>query len=209
MKLSSKIAFAALAVSISSLASAQSYVGGSLGQSNTFFNGEFNSTTAGESNSKDKTKTAYKLFGGYNINKYFAVEGGYMDLGSPTAKTDWVGGFARSKQNETAWFAAAKGTLPINEKFNFFGKLGMSANRVESTVTGLGVVNRSASKTRGSLLYGIGAEYNVTKQIGLRFEFENLGRFGNAITNDGNGDPQSGTGRTDTIMWSLGAAYKF
>lgn len=61
----------------------------------------------------------------------------------------------------------------------------------------------SDSNNRSRVLYGVGAEYNVTKQIGIRLEYEDFGTFGSQIT------PTTGTGRTNTSMWSAGMAYKF
>ena len=176
------------------------YVGGSLGQSMTSFDSEFSS--GGTSYSQEKTKMAYKGFVGYSINQYLAVEGGYANFGKPKAKVSGTGWSGENSQEESAWFAAAKGTLPINEQFNLFAKLGVTYNKVTSKWNAMNDSN-STSKSRAEMLYGVGAEYNLTKQVGIRLEYEDFGKFGDQFTNDG------GTGRTKTSMWSLGAAYKF
>ena len=190
----------------SSLAYAQVYVGGSIGQSMTKFDNEFRNYDPAVAESSEKTKTAYKVFVGYNVNQYFAVEGGYADLGKPTYKYTESTGTGKSTQKESAWFVAAKGTLPINEQFNVFGKLGLTYNKVKGSWNdsyGQPDSNVSYSNTRSSVLYGIGAEYNVTKQIGIRLEYEDFGNFGNKF------DSGDETGRTKTSMWSAGIAYKF
>lgn len=200
-----KTLLVASALTVSSVASAQVYVGGSVGQSMTSFNNEVKSTDPGDSNSEEKTKTAYKLFGGYNFNQYFAVEGGYADLGKPAVKQTWVDGSGKGTFKETAWFLAGKGTLPINEQFNVFGKLGVTFNHVKNSSSDTDGWSYSASDNRTGVLYGVGAEYNVTKQIGIRLEYEDFGKFGDKLSVDG----ESGIGRTKTSMWSIGAAYKF
>lgn len=75
--------------------------------------------------SQEKTKTAYKLFAGYNFNNSFAIEGGYADLGKPAVKSTGPTWSLQMTQKESAWFVAGKGTLPINEQFNLFSKLGL------------------------------------------------------------------------------------
>src|ERR1700690_2075964 len=45
--------------------------------SNTLLGAGFTSTTITD----DNRDTGYKLFGGYKVNKNFALEGGYFDLG--------------------------------------------------------------------------------------------------------------------------------
>ncbi|MDP2879717.1 MAG: outer membrane beta-barrel protein [Sulfuricella sp.] len=186
----------AAALSVSSLACAEAYVGGSIGQSMTKFDSS-DFTVPGITTSHEKTKTAYKLFAGYNFNPSFAIEGGYADLGKPSSKFISATETVPQTQKESAWFVAGKGTLPINEQFNLFGKLGLTQNKVSaswSDSTGSG----SGSDSRNGVLYGIGAEYNVTKQVGIRLEYEDFGQFGSTAT-----------GRTNTSAWSAGMTYKF
>ena len=40
---------------------------------------------------RDSTRTAWRLFGGYRINRWFAVEGGYVDLGNVTTRITGLG----------------------------------------------------------------------------------------------------------------------
>lgn len=185
------------------------YVGGSVGQSNTKFKtDDFSLSSPFVDESKDRSDTAWKLFAGYNYNQYLGVEVGYADLGAPKYKYTGVNGVVGSgeiKAEETSWFAAAKGTLPINDQFNVFGKLGFTRNHLKAsgdiTITApVSVsISGSESKTKASVLYGVGAQYNVTKQIGIRLEYENFGKFGN----------EEDTGRTKVDLWSAGVTYTF
>ncbi|MDR1164079.1 MAG: porin family protein [Candidatus Accumulibacter sp.] len=203
-------------------ASAQNfYFGGSLGQSNTKFDGsdysfEDPALSGLISERRDKTDNAWKLFAGYEFNKYIAVEGGHAELGSPEVRYSGSGplqglkGKARLKQS--AWFISAKGTLPIHERFNLFGKVGITHNKSSiSAKSNDAVLNayldlphkKSADKT--GLFYGVGAEYVLDKNIRFRLEYENFGRFGSRgyVLEDRE------TGRSKTDLWSLGVTLNF
>jgi OOP family OmpA-OmpF porin len=203
-----KTLLVAAALAVSSLASAQVYLGGSVGQSMAKFDSsDFQTNNPQISENSDKTKTAYKFFAGYGINSYFAVEGGYADLGEPSYSYagQVSGNTAKDSLKQSAWFVAAKGTLPINEQFNLFGKLGVTYNKVKySGYETWSNTSASTSDSRSGVLYGIGAEYKMMKQLGIRLEYEDFGKFGGQFTEDG-----EGTGRLKTSMWSVGVAHTF
>jgi OOP family OmpA-OmpF porin len=187
------------------------YVGGSLGQSSSKFkSSDYTLNIAGINESQDKTDTAYKIFAGYNILPYLAVEGGYAYLGKPAynyAGTGIYAGFTgAATAEESSWFLAAKGTYNLNEQIGLFVKAGVAFNRYQVTGnTNNAAVNAavgfpsSISKNTTEPLLGIGAEFNLIKQVSIRAEWESFGRFGN----------ENDSGRTDASMWSIGVAYKF
>lgn len=163
-------AFAVATLAVSSLAFAQTgYVGIGAGESST------------DVNSGTSRDTSYKLYAGYDFNKNWGIEGAWSDLGKPS--------FPQGDARETAWSLAGKGMLPINDRFGLFAKLGATRNKRD-----LGGDN-----SRTDLLAGVGAEYNFNRQVGLRLEYEDLGKFGD-------GDA---IGRTRANMWTLGVDYKF
>ena len=193
-------------------AAAQFYLGAGLGQSSTKFNtNDFSLGSALVSETQDKDKTSYKFFGGYDFTKNWALEGGYTNLGKPAYKYAGVGvlagGGTRAEEKESAWHLALKGTLPLSDQVGLFGKLGVSRNRVSLNVPATGIaafdalagLPFSASKTRSDALYGVGAEFSATKNIGLRLEWEKYGRFGDTTN----------TGRTKVDLWSAGLTYRF
>lgn len=134
------------------------------------------SDTDGTSDSRD---TAYKLFAGYDFNRNWAVEGGWADLGKPTWQT-------RGERRETSWFLAGKGALPINDRFDLFAKLGAAWNKVDINDT-----------RKSDLFAGVGAEYKFNKQVGLRLEYEDFGKFGD-----------DNVGRHRANMWTIGVDFK-
>ena len=73
---------------------------------------------------------------------------------------------------------AVIGTYPINPDFDIFAKLGMSANKVSLSA---GTCN-SCSKT--DVLFGVGGQYNINQQVGIRLQYESLGKATNSGTND-------------------------
>jgi OOP family OmpA-OmpF porin len=91
---------------------------------------------------------------------------------------------------------AAVGTFPMNPQFDLIGKLGFSNNSEKLTGTGgFAALNTSESKT--DLLIGVGAQYNVTSQVGIRAQYESFGKF------DSYSNPVKAS------VFSVGVAYTF
>lgn len=130
---------------------------------------------------------AWKLFGGYEINRFFAVETGYMafqDVYANVSATAPTVGTARLGLQTEAWMLAAKGTYPVSENFSLFAKLG--ANFWDQTLLTTNTTvypNNSPSKplqgtqvsesdSGSGLYYGVGASYDLGKYLTLRAEWE-------------------------------------
>ncbi|MBW6419557.1 outer membrane beta-barrel protein [Celeribacter sp. PS-C1] len=186
------------------------YLGASVGQaSSSFSRSDFSAGGAdsGVTTSYDEEDTAFKIFLGYEINEFLAIEGGYADFGSPSVNYDIYGGqtpYTTKAAVETdAWFIAAKGTYAINEKFEVFGKLGLSNNRfVENYTSSLDIPEAggpgASSSTKTDVYYGVGVQYNTASPISFVAEYENFGEFGD-----------NSTGRADVDMFSIGVVYNF
>jgi len=224
-----KIAAAVALACLSSVALAQSnqgasagwYVGGHLGQSTTDFNGT-DFPSAGASRTEDETHTAWKLLIGYNFDQNWALEGFYTDLGEPKVKYSGLPhpttGLATEngefRMRNDAWGIALKGTIPVHQQWDIYGRLGWTYNRSDMDATfsvaddwlGTGaaaVAGWSADESRSDVLLGVGVEWKPQKNWGIRLEYENYGQFGNTLDN------YTDTGRTDTDMWSLGVVVRF
>lgn len=72
----------------------------------------------------------------------------------------------------SAFQVAATGTYPINQMFDLYAKLGMSANKV--SLSGA-TWNAGVSSSKTSLLYGVGGQYNINNNWGVRVEWAHLG----------------------------------
>ncbi len=144
------LAASMLAVS-TTLSHAGGYIGASVGQTNIDFDGF-----------DDGTSMA--IVGGYKINKNFAVEGSYINLGDfeydiPPVLTLEADGFN----------FAAVGIIPVNEKVNVFAKAGMFMWDVTLEAAGNGEIG---SNDGTDFSFGFGASVNLTDQFGLVLEYQ-------------------------------------
>ena len=124
------------------------YIGGSLGQS------KFK-VDCGGCDTKD---TAFRLFGGYQFNRTIAAELGYTDFGK-------LGGTGGLEAN--AWDLSGVFSWPFANQFAAFGRLGLA--RVEGKASG---TFGTASDTKNALTWGLGVQYDVMRNLGLRGEFQ-------------------------------------
>lgn len=163
------------------------YAGVKLGQA------KYNTTGLTKNN-----PTAFGVFGGYSINKNFAVEAEYIDLGS-VATAGTVGGVAVTASAKTsAWGLSAVGTLPLNNNFSLYGKLGFA--RAKSDFSGTGTlgsvtVTTALSENKTAATFGLGGLYNVNQSVGIRFGWDRY-KVGS-------------TGPTNVNLYSIGAVFKF
>ena len=81
------------------------------------------------------TGLAGRLAIGYQFSPYFAAELGYLRLANQKGKDYGSTGYAIGTKtlSQNALDVAAKGILPINDKFNVYGKLGVAY--LTSTIT--------------------------------------------------------------------------
>lgn len=141
--------------------------------------------------------TVYKLQLGYQINKNFAVEGGYLGSSNQTysATGGNLGGTLTVSGNVSGYNLIAVGILPLANQFSLLGKLGVAGLQESVTATGGGfTVSVNGSKT--DLTYGLGAKYDFTKEISMRLDLDSY--------NVGNS-----TSASRSNVWMVGAGYKF
>jgi OOP family OmpA-OmpF porin len=134
------------------------YVGGGLGQS------KFADACNGVSGCDDKD-TAFKLFAGWQFNPYIAAEFGYTDLGKAKAGSSDLKG--------TAWELSALGSFPVGANFSILGRLGGYHGELKGE-SPLG----SASESKTGVTYGLGAGYDLNKNLGFRAEWQRFDKMG-------------------------------
>lgn len=119
-------------------------------------------------------KATGKIYAGYNIDKTWAVEGGYTDFGKKgyDYTTGGAAGHVQTKAN--SFYVAGKGTFPVNEQVALFGKLGVARNHNDVTTTGIASVSGDANKS--ALYASVGAEYAINKNVKVSLEYENYGK---------------------------------
>ncbi len=190
---------------------AQWYVGGSVGKSDIKFDnaaqsdqfldlGFTNPSTV--SNTKD---TGYRVFGGYQLHKYIAIEGAYVDLGRFSFRTDVTPkGSLTGSTRIDGFELSALGTLPIGDRFGLFARVGAFAAQTKTSYTGGGSIETliggdNQKKRSTELVYGAGAMYNINQNLSVRGEWSRYEKLGNIYTG----------GRTDANLYSLGLVYRF
>ena len=160
-------------------------------------NGGFTSSTIVD----DDRSTGYKIFGGYQLNKNFAVEGGYFDLGkfSYTATTV-PAGTLNGNIKLRGLNLALVGTVPLTEKFSVFGRAGLNYAQARDSFSGTGAVqvtNPNPSKNDTNYKFGLGLQYAFTDALAMRVEAERY-RINDAVGNKGHID-----------LVSVGLIYRF
>ena len=189
-------AFLATALGLPSIASAQDagfYAGLSAGQGR-FTNGCAGLANAGFVGSCDERDAAWKLFGGYQFNRIFAAEAGYIKLGEVHMRGTFLGvpGTARVKASgfETVGVAA----MPVAAQFAAYGKAGLLRWDVDLSGTGISIGDTGTSMTLGA-----GLLYPFTKRLAARAEWQRYSDVGNDST----------TGQSDVDVFSIGLVIKF
>lgn len=156
----------------------------------------------GTSSISDRDRsTGFKLYGGYQFHRNFALEGGYFDLGkfgytANTIPTGTLDGNIKLK----GFNLDAVGILPITERFSALGRVGLNYAQARDSFTGTGAVNvtnPNPSKSGTNYKLGVGLQYAFTDALGLRAEVERY-RVNDAVGNKGHVD-----------LFSVGLVYRF
>lgn len=207
---SGKLSLVALAVMASTLALADDagwYTGANIGRTKaTIDDARISSNLLGAGATAvsivdEDRDHGFKVYGGYQFNRYFALEGGYFDLGrfAFTANTTPAGTLS-GNINLRGLNLDLVGTLPITEKFSAFGRIGANYAQASDSFSGSGAVrifNAEPSTRETNLKVGFGLQYAFTDALALRGELERY-RINDAVGNRG-----------DVDMLSVGLVYRF
>src|SRR5688572_17476775 len=133
------------------------YLGAALGEA------KHNDICEGANLSCDDKDAAWKIFGGYQFNRYIAAEFAYANLGKTSAGAN-VGGIIVNPTFEvTAFELVAVGMLPVFDRLSLYGKAGLYRAETElggsGTAFGITVpINGEDSNT--DFTFGIGVRYD-------------------------------------------------
>jgi len=151
--------------------------------------------------SNDERDFAYKIFGGFKLNRNFALEAGYFDLGEFGFKaTTSPTGTLTGKLKLRGLNFDAVGILPLAERFSAFGRIGLQYAQTKDSFAGTGsvpVADTSPSKNAANFKAGLGVQYDLSEALGLRGELERY-RINDAVGNRG-----------DINMASVGLVFQF
>lgn len=142
--------------------------------------------------SADERDVGYKLFAGKQLNKYFALELSYFDLGEFNYRATTTGGGVLASQTEYRGGALdLVGQLPLTERLSLLGRAGLQYTKASTSFSGnrlnaLGNPN-PPNEGRRNAKVGLGIEYKLTEALALRGEVERL-RVNDAAGNRGDID---------------------
>ena len=150
---------------------------------------------------RDQNEFSYKLYAGYQYNKYLAFEGGVYRLGSYTfaATTVPAATLNGAIKNTVGSNFDVLGTLPLGESFSLLARVGIQSSKTRDLFSsgGLMLASPAPSKNLTSYKAGVGAGYDFTKNIGMRLEWERY-RVGDGFD-----------GKMNVDLYSLNLLYKF
>ena len=157
-------------------------------------------TTALDERDRD---TAYKLYGGYQFNRWVGVQGGWLDLGEMgfTATTSPPGTLAGDVRFNGLNLDLV-GSWPLTDRFSLLGTVGVAYLRSRGTysTTGAGMNPYGATSTserHAALKLGVGAAWRFSEAWELRAEAERF-RVRDTVGNRG-----------DVDLLSVGLVYRF
>jgi len=151
--------------------------------------------------SADGRDRAYSVFIGRQLNRYFAIEASYFDLGKFNFNASTSGG---GVFNGEAGFKGGSielvGQYPLTERFSVLGRAGVQDSRATTHFQGNrlnAVTDPNPSRSRAGAKFGLGLEYKLSEALAVRAEVSRF-RVDDAVGNRG-----------DVDLMSLGLSYKF
>jgi OOP family OmpA-OmpF porin len=109
---------------------------------------------------------ATKLFAGWNFNRFFAIQGDYVDFGEASG---FVSTSARGTSDVQGFAPSIVGTLPIGP-IELFGRVGMMFYEIDLNLTGGRVVDESGE----DLVWSAGLGIDIKDRVNLRLEYEEI-----------------------------------
>jgi OOP family OmpA-OmpF porin len=105
----------------------------------------------GQADFGDEDDTAFRILGGYQFHRNVAAEVGYSLL------------FDKGGAEVTALELVAVGSFPLANQLSVLGKLGFANVDVET---------RFGSDDKTELTYGLGLQYDFTRNLGARLQWQ-------------------------------------
>lgn len=175
-------------------------------------------TLAGYTSTFDDSSGVWAVNVGYQWNRYFAVEIGYLDLGSAVytaqftnsdgnaATVDPAYSFGARFENSGPTLAAV-GIFPFGDKFEIHGRGGVLfsrsrftlpvVNTAVTTSTPLTLTSREARERTSDFFVGVGGGWNINQDFTLRADYQ---RYLDVGDND--------TGEADIDVVSLSILFR-
>lgn len=114
----------------------------------------------------------WKVYGGYQFNKYLGVEGGYANLNDMSGAT----GAVRYEMDTDAWTLGAVLSYPVTEKVSVMGKVGAAYMLTDMWAKNGAAVSVTTGDDGFEPNYGVGVSYAVFDNLNVRAEWERFDR---------------------------------
>lgn len=112
-----------------------------------------------ESEGFDDDELSWKIFGGLDFAKVFALEVAYLDFGETSVQTIDI--------DADGWTVAGLLAIPLTPHFAPYGKVGMLYWDADAEINGV-----SGSDSGEDGFFGVGARFTISKQSDVRIEYE-------------------------------------
>lgn len=132
------------------------------------------------------------IYGGYQFNNWFALEGGIASYGSPKAHYA-VGGSVKTDIDGSEF--TMKLSLPLTEHMSLFSRLGGIWQHSEKNVSQM---QKTIESNEWDILSTLGVSYRISPNWSLRWEYQFIDGIGNDDVN-----------QADLHFSSVGLTYKF
>ncbi len=124
----------------------------------------------------DRRDAGYKVFLGYQLNRYVGFELGYFNLGKQGSQvTTTPAGTLTAEVRAQGANLDVVGTLPLTTNLSALGRVGSAYTRTRSQFRGTGAVvvnNPNPSDRRADMKVGVGLQYAFTPGFMMRVEGE-------------------------------------
>jgi OmpA-OmpF porin, OOP family len=190
--------FAGLVITANANAAVEGpYIGGALGWGTIHQNDGLSSQEIKQTSSKDDG-LAGRIFAGMQLNQNWSLEAGYSKFTNGTANFSdvvydetnghYINVNGKGTIKSYAVDAVAKVTIPLQDGFNIYGKVGGAYLNEAGTVKGSGTdldtgvsASYSVTKTYGKILptFGLGAGYDVNKNVTTDVSWMHIQKVGN------------------------------
>jgi len=129
---------------------------------------------------------AWHAFLGFQVCRFFALEGGYTSLGSYSSEVQVVEDPGRfvAEASPHAWSVSGLVTTPPWKRLSAFARVGAAfwkADREIHDRLGAGFLAQGDDASGTSVVWGFGGRFDFSKHVGIRGEWE---RFENVADGD-------------------------
>lgn len=104
-------------------------------------------------------QTSWRVFGGYEFNRMFALEAGYIDFGDT--------GDGPASMDADGWTLAVTGAFPVNDVISPYAKIGLLT---WDSGRSLGVLH--GDEDGSDMFYGFGVRFELVSHLDLQVGYE-------------------------------------